>query len=255
MGAWVWGCTARSLPNTGRAARPPAGTLLQTQSAVNAPRTNRGPGQPGSSEQQQQQHLHAPTAPAAGPAAGPSGIEAQHYATLNNLADLASVKAHQMLQVTRLRVHQVVSSYNPRSTPTGADGGGKRRKTSRNADGSGGRAGGKGLRHFSMKVCEKVESKGRTTYNEVADELVAEMSRSEIALGGQFDEKNIRRRVYDAINVLMAMDIIQKEKKEILWKGFPKTAGNALDRLKSERLNKIKEVEGKQAYLQVRGAV
>jgi len=27
-----------------------------------------------------------------------------------------------------------------------------------------------------MKVCEKVESKGRTTYNEVADELVAEFT-------------------------------------------------------------------------------
>lgn len=32
----------------------------------------------------------------------------------------------------------------------------------------------KGLRHFSMKVCNKVEEKMRTTYNEVADELVAE---------------------------------------------------------------------------------
>ena len=38
----------------------------------------------------------------------------------------------------------------------------------------GGKQGDKGLRHFSMKVCEKVEQKGRTTYNEVADELVAE---------------------------------------------------------------------------------
>lgn len=35
---------------------------------------------------------------------------------------------------------------------------------------------GKGLRHFSMKVCEKVQQKGTTTYNEVADELVAEFS-------------------------------------------------------------------------------
>lgn len=35
---------------------------------------------------------------------------------------------------------------------------------------------GKGLRHFSMKVCEKVQIKGVTTYNEVADELVAEFS-------------------------------------------------------------------------------
>lgn len=35
---------------------------------------------------------------------------------------------------------------------------------------------GKGLRHFSMKVCEKVRKKGTTTYNEVADELVAEFT-------------------------------------------------------------------------------
>ena len=41
----------------------------------------------------------------------------------------------------------------------------KRRKTEK---------GGKGLRHFSMKVCEKVKAKGRTSYNEVADELVSE---------------------------------------------------------------------------------
>ena len=38
------------------------------------------------------------------------------------------------------------------------------------------KSGGKGLRHFSMKVCEKVEKKGVTTYNEVADELVSELS-------------------------------------------------------------------------------
>lgn len=32
----------------------------------------------------------------------------------------------------------------------------------------------KGLRHFSMKVCQKVEEKNVTSYNEVADELVKE---------------------------------------------------------------------------------
>ena len=36
--------------------------------------------------------------------------------------------------------------------------------------------GSKGLRHFSMKVCEKVQRKGVTTYNEVADELVQEFT-------------------------------------------------------------------------------
>lgn len=36
-----------------------------------------------------------------------------------------------------------------------------------------------------------------------------------------YDMKNIRRRVYDALNVLMAMHIIEKEKKEIRWVGLP----------------------------------
>lgn len=117
----------------------------------------------------------------------------------------------------------------------------------RNADRSG-----KGLRHFSMKVCKKVEEKGTTTYNEVADELVEEvhkyisnciilqrervlychwskfyhLSNNQEANGqpldsSNYDQKNIRRRVYDALNVLMAMNIISKDKKEIRWIGLP----------------------------------
>lgn len=46
----------------------------------------------------------------------------------------------------------------------------------RNADRSG-----KGLRHFSMKVCKKVEAKSKTTYNEVADELVEEVNVSDLS--------------------------------------------------------------------------
>jgi E2F/DP family winged-helix DNA-binding domain len=35
--------------------------------------------------------------------------------------------------------------------------------------------------------------------------------------GVGFDEKIIRRRVYDALNVLMAISVIRKEKKNIQW--------------------------------------
>lgn len=141
-----------------------------------------------------------------------------------------------------------------------------------------------------MKVCEKVQRKGTTSYNEVADELVAEFSTTDnhispnesvsiwevnytwtewgkrnffwdfcisfptakwnssditwvypftviylfsnifvtgmflintLCLQQAYDQKNIRRRVYDALNVLMAMNIISKEKKEIKWIGLP----------------------------------
>lgn len=38
--------------------------------------------------------------------------------------------------------------------------------------------------------------------------------------------KNIRRRVYDVLNVLLALDIIKKVKKEIQWKGLPSLNGD-----------------------------
>jgi hypothetical protein len=33
-------------------------------------------------------------------------------------------------------------------------------------------------------------------------------------------QKNIRRRVYDALNVLKALNIIEHQKKDIFWKGM-----------------------------------
>ena len=76
-----------------------------------------------------------------------------------------------------------------------------------------------------MKVCEKVESKQTTTYNEVADELVAEFSKPDdpkFCADQAYDEKNIRRRVYDALNVLMAMNIITKQKKRSCGRACPR---------------------------------
>lgn len=110
----------------------------------------------------------------------------------------------------------------------------------------------KGLRHFSMMVCKKVEEKGTTTYNEVADELVAKVieDRKKEDPNGKYDEKNIRRRVYDALNVLMAMDIITKDKKSITWKGLPTSATQDLEMLTRERDFRRQEVERKRMALQ-----
>ena len=120
---------------------------------------------------------------------------------------------------------------------------------------------GKGLRHFSMKVCEKVKLKGSTTYNEVADELVAEFSADPIASraafqGGYlpgdqepFDQKNIRRRVYDALNVLMAMNIISKEKKEIKWIGLPTNAAQECTELEAEKQKRLERIAAKKQQL------
>jgi len=110
----------------------------------------------------------------------------------------------------------------------------KRRKTDKDR---------KGLRHFSMKVCEKVKAKGFTSYNEVAEELVAELTDPRCQSPSD-DQKNIKRRVYDALNVLMAMNIISKEKKEIRWLGLPTNSvqeQTSLETDKSKRIDRIKD--------------
>ncbi|NWT51057.1 TFDP2 factor, partial [Erythrocercus mccallii] len=113
---------------------------------------------------------------------------------------------------------------------------------------------GKGLRHFSMKVCEKVQRKGTTSYNEVADELVSEFtnSNSHLPTDSAYDQKNIRRRVYDALNVLMAMNIISKEKKEIRWIGLPTNSAQECQNLevKGEKQKRIERIKQKRAQLQ-----
>lgn len=129
----------------------------------------------------------------------------------------------------------------------------------------------KGLRHFSKHVCNKLEEKQSTSYNEVADELVAEFlaersAEDEVLRDGTdvetcstgkkkrgsagHDEKNIRRRVYDALNVLDALNIISKEKKEIRWKGLPSRTSSDLKKLQNERDACLAEVKKKKELLQ-----
>ncbi|OQV23634.1 putative Transcription factor Dp-1 [Hypsibius exemplaris] len=88
----------------------------------------------------------------------------------------------------------------------------------------------KGLRYFATKVCDKVREKNLTSYNAVAEDLVQEYSdphpsksREEVAC----EQKNIRRRVYDALNVLMAINVIAKERKQIRWVGLPRSLNEA----------------------------
>uniref|UniRef100_A0A2N9IPZ7 E2F/DP family winged-helix DNA-binding domain-containing protein n=1 Tax=Fagus sylvatica TaxID=28930 RepID=A0A2N9IPZ7_FAGSY len=104
---------------------------------------------------------------------------------------------------------------------------------------------------FFFPVCQKLESKVRTTYNQVADEIIAEFAgtHSDTAASLESDEKNIRRRVYDALNVLMALDIIARDKKEIWWKGLPNTNIKDLEEIKALRVEMMNRIRKKVAYL------
>ncbi len=59
--------------------------------------------------------------------------------------------------------------------------------------------------------------------------------------------------MYDALNVLMAMDIIIKDKKDISWKGLPSAPHAQLEKLKEERAALRQKILNQQAYLQVTG--
>lgn len=92
----------------------------------------------------------------------------------------------------------------------------------------------------------------------MADELVAEFSADPIASRASFsngndaepfDQKNIRRRVYDALNVLMAINIISKEKKEIKWIGLPTNAQHECSELEKERLCRLERITMKRQQL------
>ncbi|CAN4116101.1 unnamed protein product [Withania somnifera] len=111
---------------------------------------------------------------------------------------------------------------------------------------------GGGLRQYSIMVCKKVEDKGRITYNEVADEIIAEFMATEnnsSVLLNESDEKNIRRRVYDSLNVLMALDVIERDRKEIRWKGLPNSDARNIEETKMLHAELMAKTGKKAAYL------
>jgi hypothetical protein len=120
-----------------------------------------------------------------------------------------------------------------------------------------------GLRLFSMRVCEQVKAKRITTYREVADEVVkaehARLQETGQRPKGVLDEKkkkdddkNIRRRIYDALNVLIAMEIVTKDPKEkiIRWKGFPSMNYSDSAKLLQEKEELLSRIQEKKEALQ-----
>ena len=118
-------------------------------------------------------------------------------------------------------------------------------------------AGSLSLKNFSKAVWQKVLARRTTDYSSVADEMLHEITceadavareRAAVAMadgrvqearaimqaaGNQYEERNVRRRVYDALNVLMAAGIISKDRlnRTIAWKGLPARPRDELDHL------------------------
>jgi len=94
----------------------------------------------------------------------------------------------------------------------------------------------RGLRVLSLKVRDIVSKRKKTSYKEVAEALLEDLNQklkgrpqSEIAK----EEQNVKRRVYDALNVLIAADVLRKEGKLVC-------VGSASINLGSEGKKKLK---------------
>jgi hypothetical protein len=80
----------------------------------------------------------------------------------------------------------------------------------------------RGLKYLSIKVRDMVIKCGATTYQNVATELINGLKDDANLIydkrsDSDKDEKNVRRRVYDALNVLIAAGVLKKnEKKEVM---------------------------------------
>lgn len=74
----------------------------------------------------------------------------------------------------------------------------------------------RGLKYLTAKVKNIIFSKGFISYKEVSDELVKELEVTD-GLDREKEEKNILRRVYDALNVLIASEVVVKQGKKYVW--------------------------------------
>ena len=77
------------------------------------------------------------------------------------------------------------------------------------------------LRKHAELVCSRVESLGTTTMSELIEYLIDLRRQEEQVPLKKVQEQGIQRRVYDIINVLLAVGMIAQDKRTIRWLGVP----------------------------------
>ncbi|CAD8162694.1 unnamed protein product [Paramecium octaurelia] len=106
----------------------------------------------------------------------------------------------------------------------------------------------KGLRHLSIKVKEIVFEFKLTSYKDVAERLIKEQIQYQDRISDYVnskDEQNIKRRVYDAINVMIASRVLKKDGKTVKANFDNSGYAKNLLQLKSlheEQLNKKQKI-------------
>jgi hypothetical protein len=105
----------------------------------------------------------------------------------------------------------------------------------------------RGLRHLTSLVRDVVSTNRSTSYKEVAVKLIKKLI---IAKGHDRirEEKNVRRRVYDAINVLIAAGVLEKHGKNVTLREDRDSVG--FEETREQFEDKLASVRQKQAELQ-----
>lgn len=117
------------------------------------------------------------------------------------------------------------------------------------ADGPGSTA---SLKDFAQRVRQKVEELGETTSKAVAQALIADIRGAcTAAEAAKVNEQNINRRVYDIVNVMAAIGMVEKQNKTIVWRGVltqdrrdvVRTLGQEKHRLQDEVAKRKRQAE------------
>lgn len=106
----------------------------------------------------------------------------------------------------------------------------------------------RGLKHLTTLVKNLVCKHQPTSFKNVAVKLIDEL----IVTDGSErvkEEKNVRRRVYDAINVLIAAEVLERNGRNVSWKEKWDNVESDLNRGEHEK--RIRKVEDKKRELQV----
>ena len=69
------------------------------------------------------------------------------------------------------------------------------------------------LKKISKRVMEIIKEEGPTTYKYISKKIVEELDHL-----NKKDEKNLKRRIYDSLNVMKSLKVIERDKKkDIVW--------------------------------------
>lgn len=108
-----------------------------------------------------------------------------------------------------------------------------------------------GLKNSSTRVRQKLMEKKRTNYKEVAEELVEEIGLADAAdKKSMMEADNLKRRVYDVLNVFEAVGLIVKDQKNVYWQGNVATQNATVNPLQDRIAHLKHKIEKKKRYLE-----